>query len=105
MTQFTNCFTGLQRDFGFCNIARGYKDPQTGKIKFNSGDYGWAGKPITQKDYEGKIYIADFFFTSCKSICIPMAYNMSELQEYYKNDDTVLFLSHSVTPKIDSVSV
>jgi len=52
MTQFTNCFTGLQRDFGFCNIARGYKDPQTGKIKFNSGDYGWAGKPITQKDYE-----------------------------------------------------
>ena len=52
MNQFTDCFTGLQRDFGFCNIAKGYKDPQTGKIKFNSGDYGWAGKSITQKDYE-----------------------------------------------------
>ena len=63
------------------------------------------GKIITQKDCEGKIYITDFFFTRCKSICIPMAYNMSELQEYYKNDDTVLFLYHSVTPKIDSVSV
>ena len=50
MNQFTDCFTGLQRDFGFCNIAKGYKDPQTGKIKFNSGDYGWAGKSITQKD-------------------------------------------------------
>ncbi len=63
------------------------------------------GKIITNKDYEGKIYIADFFFTRCQTICIAMAYNMSELQEYYKNDDDIMFLSHSVTPTIDSVSV
>lgn len=63
------------------------------------------GEIITQKDYQNKIYIADFFFTRCQSICIPMAYNMSELQEFYKNDDDILFLSHSVTPKMDSVSV
>lgn len=63
------------------------------------------GETITNKDYEGKIYIADFFFTRCKTICIAMAYNMSELQEYYKNDDDIMFLSHSVTPVIDSVSV
>ena len=48
------------------------------------------GKIITNKDYKDKIYIADFFFTRCQSICIPMAYNMGELQEYYKNDDEVL---------------
>jgi len=63
------------------------------------------GDTITNNDYEGKIYITDFFFTRCQNICIAMAYNMSELQEYYKNDDDILFLSHSVTPVIDSISV
>ncbi len=63
------------------------------------------GEIITNKDYEGKIYIADFFFTRCQTICIVMAYNMGELQEYYKNDDDIMFLSHSVTPVMDSVPV
>ena len=63
------------------------------------------GETITNKNYQNKIYIADFFFTRCQTICIAMAYNMSELQEFYKNDDDIMFLSHSVTPKIDSVSV
>jgi protein SCO1/2 len=63
------------------------------------------GEIITNKDYKDKIYVADFFFTRCTNICIAMAYNMSELQEYYKNDDDIRFLSHSVTPVIDSVSI
>ncbi|PQJ68995.1 MULTISPECIES: SCO family protein [Polaribacter] len=63
------------------------------------------GKIITNDDYKDKIYIADFFFTRCQTICIAMAYNMSELQAYYKNDEDIMFLSHSVTPVIDSVSV
>ena len=63
------------------------------------------GEIITNKNYENKIYVADFFFTRCTNICIAMAYNMSELQEFYKNDNDIMFLSHSVTPTIDSVSV
>jgi len=63
------------------------------------------GETITNKNYEGKIYVADFFFASCTTICIPMANNMSELQAYYKQDDEVMFLSHSVTPVMDSVPV
>jgi len=63
------------------------------------------GDTITNANYNEKIYIADFFFTRCQTICIAMAYNMSELQSYYKDDQEVLFLSHSVTPVIDSVSV
>ena len=63
------------------------------------------GEIITNKDYEGKIYIADFFFTRCKTICIAMAYNMSELQAHYKEDADIMFLSHSVTPVMDSVPV
>ena len=50
--EFKNHFTGLTRNFGFCNISNGYKDPDTGKIKFRSGDYGWSGKPITDSDYQ-----------------------------------------------------
>ncbi len=63
------------------------------------------GDSISKSDFEGKIYIADFFFTRCQTICPIMAINMSELQEYFKDDDDLKFLSHSVTPDIDSVSV
>jgi protein SCO1/2 len=63
------------------------------------------GEIITQNDYKNKIYIADFFFTRCTNICLAMAYNMNQLQEFYKNDNDIMFLSHSVTPEIDSVSV
>jgi protein SCO1 len=63
------------------------------------------GKTITQKDYEGKIYVADFFFTTCQSICPMMTDNMVWLQDKIKNNPKVMLLSHSVTPDIDSVSV
>ncbi len=63
------------------------------------------GKTITQKDYEGKIYVADFFFTTCGSICPKMTNNMVWLQNQIKNNPKVMLLSHSVTPDIDSVSV
>lgn len=63
------------------------------------------GDTITQKDYEGKIYVADFFFTRCMTICPVMTTNMAKVQDAFINDDDVMFLSHSVTPVIDSVSV
>lgn len=63
------------------------------------------GKTITQKDYAGKIYVADFFFTTCGSICPKMTNNMVWLQNQIKNNPKVLLLSHSVTPDIDSVPV
>jgi len=63
------------------------------------------GETITQQDYEDKIYVADFFFTRCMTICPVMTNNIGVLQEEFLNDDDVKFLSHSVTPVIDSVSV
>ncbi|WP_298365341.1 SCO family protein [uncultured Lutibacter sp.] len=63
------------------------------------------GDTITQADYENKIYVADFFFTRCMTICPVMTNNIGKLQEVFLNDDDVKFLSHSVTPVIDSVSV
>jgi len=62
------------------------------------------GKTITQSDYKGKIYIADFFFTTCPTICPIMTKNMAGIQKRIIDDDDVLLLSHSVTPVIDSVA-
>jgi len=63
------------------------------------------GDTITQDNYKGKIYIADFFFTSCGTICPIMTNNIAKLQEEFINDDEVMFLSLSVTPEIDNVQV
>ncbi len=63
------------------------------------------GDTITQDHYKDKIYVVDFFFTSCPTICPIMTTNMAELQnEFLKNED-IMFLSLSVTPAIDSISV
>lgn len=63
------------------------------------------GKIVTQKEYEGKIYVADFFFTTCPTICPKMTKNMAWLQNQIKDNPKVMLLSHSVTPDIDSVPV
>ena len=62
------------------------------------------GDTITQKDYEDKIYVADFFFTTCRTICPIMTDNMVYVQQALADDDAVMLLSHSVTPEIDSVA-
>ena len=62
------------------------------------------GEIITQEDYKGKIYIADFFFTTCPTICPIMTKNMADLQKALGKDSDVMLLSHSVTPEIDSVT-
>ena len=61
------------------------------------------GEEITQEFYKNKIYVADFFFTTCQDICPIMTKNMYRLQEELKEDNDILFLSHTVIPEIDSV--
>ena len=61
------------------------------------------GETITQEFYNDKIYVADFFFTTCPTICPIMTENMGYIQEKIKNDSDILLLSFSVTPEIDSV--
>ena len=63
------------------------------------------GETVTEETFKDKIYITDFFFTTCPGICPKMTANMDVLQQEFKNDDEILLLSHSVTPQIDSVSV
>lgn len=62
------------------------------------------GKTITQDNYKDKIYVADFFFTTCQTICPIMTKNMYEVQKRTITDNDIMLLSHTVTPEIDTVA-
>ena len=62
------------------------------------------GKTITQNDYKNKIYVTDFFFTTCQTICPIMTNHMVQIQDKIKNDNEIMLLSHTVTPEIDTVA-
>ena len=61
------------------------------------------GENISEKTFEGKIYVTDFFFTTCPSICPKMKQQMLRVYEKYKKDDRILLLSHSISRE-DSVA-
>ena len=63
------------------------------------------GETVSDKTFEGKIYVTDFFFTTCPGICPAMTANLKILQDAFIEDNDVLLLSHSVTPESDSVSI
>ena len=61
------------------------------------------GDNISQEDVQNKIYIANFFFTSCPSICIDLTNNLKIVQDAFKEDE-IIILSHSVDPEVDTIS-
>ena len=62
------------------------------------------GKTVTEKDYADKIYVADFFFTTCQTICPIMTDHMVKIQERLRDEQDVLLLSHTVQPEVDTVA-
>lgn len=63
------------------------------------------GKTVTEKDYQDKIYVTDFFFVTCPTICPKMTKQMERVYSEFKSNNDVLFLSHTVMPENDSVPV
>lgn len=61
------------------------------------------GKTITEKDADGKVYVAEFFFTTCRGICPKMNANMRRVFDTYKTDSNFMILSHTCMPETDSV--
>jgi protein SCO1/2 len=61
------------------------------------------GKQISQADFANAIYVTDFFFTTCHSICPIMSTEMERLYNKFKGNKEVMFLSHTVDPEIDTV--
>ncbi|MES2628488.1 MAG: SCO family protein [Bacteroidota bacterium] len=63
------------------------------------------GDTVTLKNVAGKIYVADFFFTTCGSICPKMTASMSRISEAFKDDPRIMLVSHTVDPETDNVDV
>ncbi len=77
-------------------------------IDHTIGDFKFVnqnGDTITQETYKGKVYVADFFFTTCPTICPVMTKNMADVQTALKDNKKVMLLSHTVMPDVDSVPV
>lgn len=90
--------------------------PVYGEKKVNNGDTVYhrigefsltdqEGQTITNAAIAGKIVVANFFFATCQSICPEMSSNLTTVQSAFKNDDSLLILSHSVNPEHDTVEV
>lgn len=62
------------------------------------------GKQITDKDVAGKVYVAEYFFTTCKGICPKMNNNMRLVYDKFKNENEFLILSHTSDPDTDSAA-
>jgi protein SCO1 len=60
---------------------------------------------VTNQTFRGKIYIADFFFTSCRTICPIMKTQMLRVYDSLKNDPEILILSHTIDPEYDTVAL
>jgi len=60
------------------------------------------GKQVTNADVEGKVYVADFFFTSCPTICPVMKKQMLRVFEVYKDNPNFMILSHTIDPEYDT---
>jgi len=69
--------------------------------KLVNQDSNW----ITPETFEGKVYVADFFFTSCPTICPTMKKEMLRVYEAYKNNDEVSIISHTIDPEYDTVAL
>jgi protein SCO1/2 len=74
---------------------------RVGSFKLTDQD----GNETTEKDFEGKIYVTDFFFVTCPTICPKMTKQMNRVYGEFKDDNTISFLSHTVMPEADSVPV
>jgi protein SCO1/2 len=74
---------------------------RVGSFKLTNQD----GNETTEKDFEDKIYVTDFFFVTCPTICPKMTKQMNRVYGEFKDDNTISFLSHTVMPESDSVPV
>lgn len=79
--------------------VRGEGDHRVRSFAFVNQD----GKTVTNKDVEGKVYVVEYFFTTCKGICPKMNENMAEVYQAFRGNDDVMILSHTVDPKKDTV--
>lgn len=83
-----------------------FTDAKLAVINDSIPDFSFAdqnGKMISKKNTEGKIYVAEYFFTTCKGICPKMNTNMRRVFDQFKNESDFLIVSHTCMPEVDSI--
>jgi protein SCO1/2 len=83
------------------SVQKVYKQHRVGDFRLTDQ----MGKTVTPENFKGKIYVTDFFFTTCGTICPKMTKQMVRVYNEFKDNPDVMILSHTVTPEIDSVPV
>jgi protein SCO1/2 len=63
------------------------------------------GELVSNEDYQGKVYVVEFFFTTCPTICPKMNYNLVQIQDYFENEKDFGVASFTITPSIDTPEV
>src|SRR3954471_13513975 len=85
------------RDYNFSRSKLGVINPDVPDFHFVSQD----GKPFSEKNIEDKVYVTEFFFTTCPGMCPKMNVNMRRIYDAYKNEKEFLILSHTSMPETD----
>ena len=88
-------------DYDFSASRLGVINDEVPAFSFTNQD----GKAIAQEDTDGKVYVAEYFFTTCKGICPQMNANMRRVFDQYKDEQNFMILSHTCMPEVDSVAV
>ena len=99
-------FVGLIGMFYFLlSFTKGYFDVKLPVMSYvqNFSFTDQNGKEVTQENFEGKVYVTNYFFTTCKGICPKMNGNMVGVYDMFKNDKNFAILSHTSMPETDSV--
>jgi protein SCO1/2 len=84
------------------------KATETDTVYHTVGQFAFTnqyGETISNSTVKDKIYVADFFFATCQSICPVMSKNLTQVQKEFEKNDSILILSHSVNPMHDTVAV
>jgi protein SCO1 len=89
----------LFNDYDFSKSNLAVRNDHIADFSFINQD----GKKITQREVDGKVYVAEYFFTTCRGICPLMNANMRRVFEAFKDEPGFMILSHSCMPETDSV--
>ena len=89
----------ISKTIGFSNSQLPIINERIMPFAFTNQD----GKKVTEHDVDGKVYVAEFFFTTCKGICPKMNANMRRVFDIYKNEKDFMIMSHTCMPETDSV--
>lgn len=87
------------KDYNFSESKLAVINPSVPDFSFINQD----GKPFSQKNIEDKVYVAEYFFTTCKGICPKMNTNMRKLYDAFKDEKDFVIVSHTCMPETDSV--